>query len=170
MTRSVTPSGSTRSDRPASLRTRGPDATFTVPDTLRDVWDAISAVVGICSLELETAYEATLGHQTTPEEGRVGALDREAIGRIQQYAAKAQGTLITTIERDLALTPWEQLLADPTQQLDKDGEVAASILAAQRLADIHSPARCPHRRTTTHPPGTAGANPVTVCDDCGLYL
>lgn len=147
---------------PTATPAMGADPTFKVPDTLREVWDAASAATGICSLELQTAYEATLGHRTTPEEARVGTSYRDAIGRIQQYAVKVQDALIDAIKRDLTLTPWEQLLSDPMEQFDPDGAVLASVLAHQQKS-------CQHRGTTTHPPTTAGGSSVTVCNDCGIY-
>ena len=97
-------------------------------------------------------------HSMTVTDAQFIALARHAIPALVTYA------------RRLGAPSFEQLLRDPTQQLDRNGEVAASVLAAQRLADIHSPARCPHHDTSTHPPGTAGGSSVTVCNDCGIYL
>lgn len=94
----------------------------------------------------------------------------DTFDEIKMYASSAlsESRLMTAREADPSV--FERLLATPGEQFDRDGIVAGTVLAKQRLADLHSPSRCPHRNTSTHPPGTMDGNPVTVCNDCGVYL
>lgn len=74
--------------------------------------------------------------------------------------AAQEASLLTY--REAEPTEWERLLADPTQQFDKEGVVLRSVLAHQRAA-------CQHKDETTYPPATIGGTPVTVCNVCGVY-
>ena len=95
---------------------------------------------------------------------------REAFHELFQYLLGAQGHAFMLTYRDPEPGVFESLLATPGEQFDREGVVVSSVLVAQRLADLHAPSRCPHRNTATHPPGTIGGSPVTVCNDCGVYL
>lgn len=85
----------------------------------------------------------------TASDAQFIVLARHAIPALVAYAKR------------LGAPSFEQLLRDPTTQLDPDGVVLRSVLAQQS---------CQHERATTHLPATAGGSTVTACPECGLYL
>lgn len=104
------------------------------------------------------AYEYALdGRQSIAND------DRGAVAEWFDRAARLGDDYARAQQRRMRLEgpSFEDVLRDPTTQMDREGVVLASILTHQA---------CKHGNAVTHLPATAGGSSVTACPDCGMYL
>lgn len=143
----------TRSESPEIAESsRPPNAVMVSAERLDSLRSALGRVVSTAE-----------GWQEASRVRRDDGAVIDAFDEIKMYAsiALSESRLMTVREADPGV--FERLLTAPGEQFDKDGIVAASVLAHQRGA-------CSHTKKSTYPPGTIGGSPVTVCNDCGVYL
>jgi hypothetical protein len=116
----------------------------------RAEYDAAASAAALSSLDLEDAYMSQ---------------DRARIARANEkwaaaYAAEARAREQWLTAKRQASPTFEQLLADPTLQFDKDGEVLASILNYGRNAVCMTPMEV---RSNTASVGAVLPSSVYLC-------